>query len=278
MLSQMARSELRHPDSVGASWSQMGLAFANYAKLSNWNTEFFVLGRATTYSRFATNCSMSKPGGSGSSPWVPSEAWIEEFSSQCTEELWETARQYASRRAAAVRRVSGVADGYYERELVQDAIGDTALGVLRWDPTKESLKAHILDVIRTRTSHDYLHAHKFRHEQVDVLDGDADPDLVAEVEAALDDRAPSMDPELAVLATELLAQLRELAVSDPIVLRVLDAFASGAVTKADVMHDASLSDGEYHAARIRLGRLVAKLAADPVTGRKLRKGALIDAV
>ena len=161
---------------------------------------------------------------------------------------------------------------YYEHELVQDAIADTALGVLRWDPPRESLKEHILDVIRTRTNHHYLHASRFRHERVDVLDGDTAPELVAEVETALDDRAPSSDPAVATLAVELLAELRKRAALDSSVLRMLDAFVCGAVTKADVMHDANLSDSEYHAARIRLGRLVRKLSSDPVS-RKVKKGA-----
>src|SRR5438309_1578319 len=123
-----------------------------------------------------------------------SEAWTEAFAAQCTEALWEAARKYAAHRAVAVRRVNSAADAYYVRELVQDAIGDTQLQRVHRDPSVRSLKEHIFAVIRTRTYHDYQRANRFRRESFDAGDGDTGPELVAEVEAALQGRTQRADP------------------------------------------------------------------------------------
>ena len=65
--------------------------------------------------------------------------------------------------------------------------------------------------------------------------------------------------DTAALAEIALAELRELAAEDLVVLQLLNAFATGATTKADVMLLTGMSDQTYHAARIRLDRLVARL-------------------
>src|SRR5215510_2985561 len=63
--------------------------------------------------------------------FVPSEDWINAFNAQCTEELWKKLEQFAARCARGVGKGGGVVDDYYVRELVQDALADTRLGVLR---------------------------------------------------------------------------------------------------------------------------------------------------
>jgi hypothetical protein len=63
-------------------------------------------------------------------PYRPSQDWIDAFDAQCTKELYQDARRCAAHRARSVRRAGGVADDYYERELVQDALTDTTLGIL----------------------------------------------------------------------------------------------------------------------------------------------------
>jgi hypothetical protein len=192
-------------------------------------------------------------------PFVPPQDWIDAFEAQCTPKLLHDALRVAAHRARSVQRAGGVVDNYYERELVQDALADTALGVLRWNPSTKSLEAHVGDAIRTRTSHDRIHAKKFHREPIDALAPHAHDTLMAEIQASLGERAPDASLELATHATDRLTALRELAAHDPIVLRMLDAFAAGATTKAEVMLMAKMSDKEYHAARARLGRLVAKL-------------------
>jgi hypothetical protein len=166
------------------------------------------------------------------------------------------------------------ADAYYERELVQDALGDTSMQIVRWDPSVRSPKKHIFAVIRTRTYHDYQRSNRFRRESFDAGDGDTAPDLVAEVEAALQDRTPRADPALAARIAERMAEVRTLAASDHVVVAVLDAADDGACDKADVMHHAQISDPTYHAAKERLTRIVKKLSpgTSPRRARR-RKGA-----
>jgi len=196
------------------------------------------------------------------------DAWHDAFAAQCTDQLYDVGRRFAARRAAVVARCGGVVDDYYVRELVANAISDTAAGALHWDPAVQSLEAHILDAISRRANHDCSRALRYRHEAVDFFDPDAPRALVEETEAKLADAVPGLwyRPELGPV--ERVTRLRELAgQEDAHVPLVLDAFEAGAITKADVLHFTGLSDKEYRAARKRLMRLVAKLAPDGPSNR-----------
>ena len=205
-------------------------------------------------------------------PFSPSEEWIDQFGAQCTEALYESGRALAAHRAQAIRRAGGHVDDYYAREIVADVVGDTLEGVLRWDPGAQSLESHVLDAVRSRTSHDYIRATKYRHESIDGLETEAPDGLLAEIEAALP--GWRSNPAAAALASECLDCLRALAASDAVVLRMLDAFVAGAVTKADVTHSAGLSPNDYHVGRLRLRRLVVELLGLPAPRRRnVKKGA-----
>jgi len=176
------------------------------------------------------------------------------------------ARRYAARCAHGVGHVN---DTEYAGDLVQDALTDTATGALKWDPSTKTLQQHIHDVIRMRTNWDRKHARRFPHESLDVLTADGEPELMSEADAVLLERAQDAPEDPAALATQCLAKLRQLATGDPTVLRLLDALARGATSKADVMRCAGLSAVAYGNARRRLRRLVAQLA-----GRSSHIGAL----
>lgn len=157
-----------------------------------------------------------------------------------------------------VARCGGVVDDYYVRELVANAISDTAAGVLCWDPAVQSLEAHVLDAISRRANHDCSRALRYRHEAVDFFDPETPRALVDEVEAKLSEAVPGVRSRSEL---ERVTRLRELAgPEDEHVLLVLDAFEARATTKSDVLHFTGLSDKEYRAAQKRLMRLVAKLA------------------
>lgn len=146
---------------------------------------------------------------------------------------------------------------------MQDALTDTASGVLSWDPSAKTLEQHILDVIKMRTHHDRQRARRFSHESLDVLDLDAETTMMAEVEAMLLERSPGVPDDPIALATERLAKLRQLAIGDRTATRFLDALARGATSKADVLRLAELSSGAYVNARRRLRRLVDQLSSPP---------------
>jgi len=202
------------------------------------------------------------------SPFVPSKDWIDALEEQCTEELIQRARRYAARRAHGVGRIN---DNYYASELVQDALTDTTIGVLQWDPVDKPLQRHIHDVIRMRTNYDRKRMRRFPHESIDELTPEGESTTMAEVDAALLERAPDELGELGelgdpdALAAERVARLRQLATGDRNVLRLLDALVSsvGTISKADVMHAAELSSVAYDNARRRLRRFVAHLSDQP---------------
>lgn len=185
------------------------------------------------------------------------DAWHDAFAAQCTDQLYDVGRRFAARRAAVVARCGGRVDDYYVRELVANAISDTAAGTLCWDPAVQSLEAHVLDAISRRANHDCSRALRYRHEAVDFFDPETSWALVEEVEAKLADAVPSVWYGAKL---ERVTELRELAGhEDAHVLLVLDAFEAGATTKSDVLHFTGLSDREYRAAQKRLMRLAAKL-------------------
>ena len=171
------------------------------------------------------------------------------------------AKRFAARRARAtgIGKNGHPNDDYYARELVQDALADTTLGVLQWDPNARSLEQHVLDVIRLRSRRDRAHARRFPHEPIDALASDESVTM-AEVDASLLSHAADTSHEAAALAAEVMATLRKLATGDPPVLRLLDALGRGAVSKVDAMRVGKLSSATYHNARRRLGRLIAQLS------------------
>lgn len=125
-------------------------------------------------------------------PFAPSDDWIETFEAQCTVELLKKAKRFAERRARGVGKAGGIVDDYYVRELVQDVLADTTLGVLRWDPSVESLEQHVQDAIMSRAYHDRVHARRYPRESVDVFDPDASHTAIAAIDASLlDGRAVS---------------------------------------------------------------------------------------
>jgi hypothetical protein len=62
-----------------------------------------------------------------------------------------------------------------------------------------------------------------------------------------------------------LAHLRAAAARDKPVLRILDAYEAGAVTKEQVLEHAKMKERTYHNARIRLKRIVSKLIESQLT-------------
>jgi hypothetical protein len=218
---------------------------------------------------------MSRPvGSSPSPPWAPSEDWIEAFARECTEQLYEDARRFAAWRAGPVRRAGGLADDYYIRELVQDVLSDTAAGVLRWDPSTKTLRAHVWDAIRTRTHHDRVRAERYRHHSVDMLAPDAPDRLLAEIERAVATRAPTASPATAALAAAGMAELRASVEPASLADRLLDAFEAGGVNKADAILLTGMSNHEYETARHQITRRVREIHRRwASTGAKLKEEA-----
>ena len=141
-----------------------------------------------------------------------------------------------------------------------DALGDTWLGVVRWDPDKCSLGYHVVRTIEGRADKHRKRALRYRH---DVLGDGTAASRFAECDASElvgDDQLPVTR----VHAGETMSQIRALAVQDKPVLRVLDAYDAGCETKDEVLAHAKMKSRTYHNAYGRLRRIVRHL-----TDRKL---------
>lgn len=195
----------------------------------------------------------------GGIPFTPTEAWIDAFATQCTHEMRLRAKRYAARRARGVGKAGGYVDDYYVRELVENALADTLLGDVRWDPNDEMLESHVMDVIKSRTRHDRVRAGRFQRSSIDAREGSY---ARAEIESSLQQDRDGDHGETR-FAVEVLVQLQGLAENDRQVLQLLNAIASGARTKAEILELSELSAKAYRNARDRLSRLVKSL--DPET-------------
>jgi hypothetical protein len=190
-------------------------------------------------------------------PFNPSEEWIEAFEQQNTDEMRKRAHRFARSRARFVVRAGGRADDLYVEELVHDALTDTLLGVLSWDPEVVSLEAHIFGAIRSRTKNDRVRALRFRHQSIDASDAAG---VMCEVESTLAVTQSVPSAESLAFSAEVLDQVRTLAAEDSAILRIIDAVEQGAAMPREIMSVAQLSEQTWRKARLRLARLVNKLS------------------
>ena len=193
-------------------------------------------------------------------PFTPTEDWIKQYQKQATAKLIAGLNQFARTRALAVADAGRKVDDYYARELVLDALGDTWLGVVRWDPAKCSLAYHLVRTIEGRADKHRKHALAHAH---DAFGDETAASRIAESDASElvgDDQLPIKR----VHATETMAQIRALAAKDKRVLRILDAYDAGCETKDEVCAHARMKSRTYHNAYGRLRRTVRHL-----TDRKL---------
>lgn len=195
----------------------------------------------------------------------PDEAWIEAFEHQNTDELRKRAKRFARSRARFVARAGGRVDELYAAELVHDALTDTLLGVLSWNPGVVSLETHVFGAIRCRTKNDRIRALRFRHCSIDASDAAG---VMTELESSLSAQQAVASPESQRFSTEVLDQVRELAGDDAPILRIVDAIALGASEPKEIMSLATMSEKTYKKARLRLGRLVEQLSNHVLQGAR----------
>lgn len=206
-------------------------------------------------------------------PFQPTEEWIDAFKTQCTEKLRLDLRAYARVRARGVRRVGGLGDHAYADDLVADALADTLFGVIAWAPCAKPLYDHARDTIRYRTRDDRKHAKRYQVKRMDApRTGGELRATRGLVEASLQHDHAAESADTAILASEVLDQLRQLAAGDPPVLRYLDALAAGASTRPEIMEAAGLSMRAFRNTRDRLGPLVAQLDQSVATAASYPRG------
>jgi hypothetical protein len=202
-------------------------------------------------------------------PVARDEAWRTAYEEQATPALFMRLMPLARRCSQRLATSGRIGGELRARELIQDALSDTLLGRLRWDPARKTLEAHAVDTIRSRTRDECNQA--TRYLSVDVPKGYDDAPGAeegweeadeAEEEPSWsmgadgfegDDSAERLQEER--LAEQVFCELRELAHGDREVLQLLRAYEHGARTSAEVLAMISLPTSAYRNARLRLGRM-----------------------
>jgi hypothetical protein len=188
--------------------------------------------------------------------FTPSEDWIQKYKKQCDKRLIDGLNRYARTRALAVAAAGKKVDDYYARSLVLDALGDTWLGIVRWDPDKCNLAHHVIRTIDGRSDKHRKHAEDFPH---DSLGDECEASRAAERDAS-EIVGDAETPLTRVFASETLAQIRTRAGNDKHVLRILDAYDADCETKEQVLVHAKMREATYHKAYVRLRRIVREMS------------------
>lgn len=184
-------------------------------------------------------------------------AWEAAFETQLTREMVASVRIYAKKRAEWIQRTTKRHDPDLARELSQDAITDTWLGDVAWDPAKAPLELHLRRTIRSRSAARMEHLAQFPEDRVHKPKLDMETKMSVAME-----RQQATDAGLASFIDDVVAKLHQLAGDDAEVIQILSCFANGHVERRDIMRAIGLDRIAYHNARRRLVRLVENLPND----------------
>lgn len=207
-------------------------------------------------------------GDSARAPFVPSEQWIEAFTSQVTAEDFHDAMwRYAERRGRMVQHLRKLDPEAYARDLVQEILDDTMYGRIAWDPVRVDLRKHVYDAIKSRSRHHYRRALRLRHfslaeARTNRLVDEASIAGTLETELERAERLESI--------TAVVAAVRERAGDDVEVQRLLDAYEQGIANRSKILEVAGLTKLQYDAGRKRLDRLLEELPSQLINRARNR--------
>ncbi|MFT3695824.1 MAG: hypothetical protein QM831_21995 [Kofleriaceae bacterium] len=184
------------------------------------------------------------------------ERWEAAYLAQLTNALADSVGAFAKKRASWLEGKTKRKDNYLWRELLQDALTDTWLGEVSWDPEKAPLDLHLKQVIRSRTTMTMKHLTKFPRVAAHL------PRLALEHEMsnALEiQHASSEGADLSRFVDGVVGTLYMFAADDDEVLQILDCFGKGIVERRDILRSINMTATAYHNARRRLLTLVERL-------------------
>lgn len=191
-------------------------------------------------------------------------AWHAAFKDQCTREVLAPVARFAKKRAKWIQLKIRRTDSLLWQELFNDALEDTWLGEVAWDPHKVRLEIHLKRTIRSRSATMMDHLMRFPRDWVDDEERDEVDDLVLEGAMSSSIEAVRGNPALTGIdlrdhVADVIGRLYVLADGDAEVVQILDAFGKSKVERCDVMRVTGLSQPAYHNARRRLLALVGQL-------------------
>jgi hypothetical protein len=168
---------------------------------------------------------------------------------QTTTELMREIHRYARSRARRVHR-AGVPVSPV-RELVHDAHADTCVGVLRWDPCRCSLAAHLGRAIKRRTCREIQRARGYVFVSLDHAAQVPSPPLEDVLVRA----------QLAMMLAEVCRQLRRLVRAEPEVSKLTRCWEEGLVDEDEIRERTGFSRSDYARARKRAVYAIPQLPA-----------------
>jgi hypothetical protein len=192
-------------------------------------------------------------------PWTPPPEWRALFRAEATQATLDEAVAYAASYAHSLAAIMGRRSPGTVEEMVQDAIGDTFRGRVRWDPSRCSLAMHLKGVLRSRIGHELDRADGVKHSAIDAVSDQRMTDAIAI------DSAPSASGHTNRSAQELTVRLRELAKDDEPVLQLIDCYRDGITERRRVCSATGMTVATFHNADRRLKRLAKQLPDDLCT-------------
>jgi hypothetical protein len=183
--------------------------------------------------------------------WPP-PTWRAQFKAQANADMMDDVVGYVGKRAVWIEHRQGRRAPGLVREMIQDALGDTFAGIVKWDPARCSLALHLKTVVCSRLSHEFDRAEQFQH--INVADA---PEC--DVHDALAGDAKPVDLELDQYVDQFEKRLRLLADGDEAVLALLDVYLEGITERGKVCRATGLTKAAYHNAHRRLKRLAENL-------------------
>jgi hypothetical protein len=186
-------------------------------------------------------------------------AWEAAYLAQLTDALAASVGAFAKKRASWLESKTKRKDNYLWRELLQDALTDTWLGDVTWDPAKAPLDLHLKRVIRSRTSMTMKHLTRFPRVAAHAPRLDLEREMSDAMEA---ERATGQAADLGAFIDGVVGTLYMLAAEDDDVLRILDCFSEGLVDRRDIVRATKMTTTTYHNARRRLLAIIERLPAN----------------
>ncbi len=183
-------------------------------------------------------------------------AWEAAYLAQLTDALASSVGAFAKKRASWLEGKTKRKDNYVWRELLQDALTDTWLGDVTWDPAKAPLDLHLKRVIRSRTSMTMKHLTRFPRVAAHAPRLELEREMSGAMEA---ERTTGHDVDLGGFIEGVVGTLYMLAADDDDVLRILDCFADGVADRREILRASAMTVTTYHNARRRLMALVERL-------------------
>ena len=187
---------------------------------------------------------------------------LDEIDAQNTSEVRERAYKYARKRVDLLARCGLPIERSLAKHLLADALSDTYMGDVEWQPKRCNLYMHLRGVIRYRTKDMMARARRLPHDRFGGSFTDDDGDSL---EAVASGQSQSEDVETRTVNVDLASRIAALLYSaaqtanDKVTGRILDAYAEGVTGRADVADHIGITRKQYDYARDRINTLIKRL-------------------